>query len=80
MLTGQPHAAVWLDIPQRCQLRGKFTGDWDIHVMFGDPNDEVNLIIERSTLARFVDVASELLAVPAPKSPEADPPETTSRR
>jgi hypothetical protein len=60
--TGQPHAAVWLDIPGGCPLRAKFTADDDIEVMFGEPKDEVNMIFERSTLTRLVDIVSELLA------------------
>lgn len=60
----QPHAAVWLDVPRSSHLRATFTVDGDIHVMLGDPNDEVNVVFERPALARLVEVARELLAVP----------------
>lgn len=66
MRTDQPHAAVWLDIPGGCQLRAKFTADFDIEVMFGLPKDEVNVIFERSALARLVVIVSELLAAAEP--------------
>lgn len=66
MRTGQPHAAVWLDIPGGCPLRAKFTPDLDIEVMFGQPKDEVNVIFERSTLRRLVEIVNELLAAADP--------------
>ncbi len=78
MMADRPHAAVWLDIPDSCQLRGKFTVDLDIQVMIGQPNDELNVIFERAALARFVGIANELLAVPAPEDPEVELPEVGS--
>ena len=60
------HPAVWLDIPRSTRLRGTFTADWDIHLRFGEPDDEVNVVFDRSALARLVEVADHLLAVPAP--------------
>lgn len=63
MRADQPHAAVWLDIPRSTRLRAKFTVEGDIHVMFGDQNDEMNMVFERPAMARLVEVAGELLAV-----------------
>jgi hypothetical protein len=28
---------VWIDIPKDCRIHGEFTGDYAIHVVFGDP-------------------------------------------
>lgn len=66
MRTDQPHAAVWLDIPRGCRLRATFTAGFDIEVMFGRPDDEVNMIFDRSALRRLVEVGSELLAAADP--------------
>lgn len=57
-----------VEIPRSTFLRAKFTVDGDVHVMFGDPNDEVNVVFERTALTRLVEVACELLAVPLPTS------------
>lgn len=62
MKDDRPRAAVWLDIPRRCELRAKFTADLDVEVMFGRPNDEVNMRIDRTALSRLVEIVSELLA------------------
>lgn len=63
-MTGRAHAALQLDIPRCCRLRGSFTDCGDIRVLIGDPGDEVNVVFDRSTLTRFVELVSELLAVP----------------
>ncbi|OLF17931.1 hypothetical protein [Actinophytocola xanthii] len=76
-MAGEPHAAVWLDIPGSCQLRATFTGDMDVHVMIGQPTDELNILIARPALARLVEIAIELLAVPVPDNPETELPGLT---
>jgi hypothetical protein len=67
MITDRPKASAWIDIPDSCPMRGEFTGDDDIQVMFGDPNDGVNVLFQRPALERFVQLANELLAVPIPE-------------
>lgn len=74
MIANRPEKSVWLDIPGTCHMRGEFTGDDDIHVMFGDPSDGVDVLFERPALERFVQLATELLAVPVPDDPKADLP------
>lgn len=64
MRSAQPHTAVWLDIPRSTDVRASFTVDGDIHVMFGSPSDEMNVVFERPVLVRVVEIVSELLAVP----------------
>ena len=44
MIANRPKASAWIDIPGTCRMRGEFTGDHDIQVMFGDPDDGVNLL------------------------------------
>lgn len=78
MIPNAPEKSVWLDIPDSCRMRGEFTGDLDIHVMFGDPNDGVNVLFERPALERFVLLANELLAVPLPDDPKVDLPILTA--
>lgn len=74
MITNRPKASTWLDIPDSCHMRGEFTGDLDIQVMFGDPGDGVNVLFERPALERFVNLATELLAIPIPDDSEAGLP------
>jgi hypothetical protein len=57
-----------------CHMCGEFTGDFDIHVMFGDPRDGVNVLFKRRALERFVQLAHELLAIPMPDDPRIDLP------
>lgn len=77
MRAAQPHAAVWLDIPRTTHLRATITVDDDIHIMFGAPNDEMNMIIERRALTRLIEIVSELLAVPeaGTNRPKVEPQE-----
>lgn len=65
-MNNPPQVSVWLDVPDDCRMQAEFTGDRDINVMFGEPSDGVNVLFEREALARFVKLASELLAVPLP--------------
>jgi hypothetical protein len=74
MIANHPKASAWIDIPNSCRMRGEFTSDHDIQVMFGDPDDGVNVLFQRPALERFVRLARELLAVPIPDDPEADLP------
>lgn len=74
MIPDQPQTSVWLDIPDTCRMRGEFTGDFDIQVMFGDPYDGVTMLFERLALERFVRLAGELLAVPIPDNSKASLP------
>lgn len=74
MTTNKPEAAVWLDIPEDCRISGEFTGDLDIHVVFGDVKDGVEMLFERPALERFVTLANELLAVSIPDDPKTDLP------
>lgn len=78
MTTNKPEAAVWLDIPADCRMTGEFTGDFDLHVVFGDIKDGVEVVFERPALARFVTLANELLAVPIPVDPREDLPRLTA--
>jgi hypothetical protein len=72
--TNVPEKAVWLDISGDCQISGEFTGDYDVHVMFGDRQDGVEVLFERLALERFVQLANELLALPLPDDPTDDLP------
>jgi hypothetical protein len=74
MMPDAPDKSVWLDIPETCRMRGEFTGDYDIHVMFGDPRDGVNVLFERAALERLVRLGIDLLAVPIPDDPKAELP------
>lgn len=74
MTANIPSKAVWLDIPGDCHISGEFTGDYDIHVMFGGPRDGVDLLFKRIALERFVALATELLAVPVSDDPKAELP------
>ncbi|GAB3432797.1 hypothetical protein [Actinophytocola sediminis] len=74
MIPNAPEKSVWLDIPDNCRMRGEFTGDHDIHLMFGNPDDGTNMLFERVALERFVQLANELLALPIPDDPKADMP------
>lgn len=78
MMPDPPQASVWLDVPEDCRMRGEFTGDRDIHVMFGNPDDGVNVLFERPALERFVEMANELLAVPLPDDLKAELPVVVS--
>ncbi|MPZ84199.1 MAG: hypothetical protein GEV28_28880 [Actinophytocola sp.] len=61
MSSNPPEKSVWLDIPEDCRMHGEFTGDGDVHVVFGDLNDGANVLFERLALERFVQLANELL-------------------
>jgi hypothetical protein len=74
MIANIPGKAVWLDIPGDCHISGEFTGDYDIHVMFGGPRDGVDLLFKRIALERFVALATELLAVSVPDDPHTELP------
>ena len=74
MIPNAPEKVVWLDIPGDCRIRGEFTGDYDIHIAFGDPKDGVDVLFERPALERFTQLAGELLALPIPDDPKADMP------
>lgn len=78
MTTNRPEASVWLDIPDDCRMTGEFTGDYDLHIVFGDLKDGVEMLFERPALERFVKLANELLAVPVPDDPRADLPKLTA--
>ncbi|MFC4856859.1 hypothetical protein [Actinophytocola glycyrrhizae] len=74
MTTSRPGAAVWLDIPEDCRMSGEFTGDHDLHIVFGDVKDGVEMLFERPALERFVKLATELLTLPIPVDPGEDLP------
>ncbi|WP_154814986.1 hypothetical protein [Actinophytocola xinjiangensis] len=74
MVADPPEKSVWLDIPESCRMGGEFTGDLDVHVTFGGPDDGVNVLFERAALERFVGLATELLACRIPDDPRADLP------
>jgi hypothetical protein len=78
MSPNPPEKTVWLDIPEDCRIRGEFTGDLDIHIVFGSSSDGVEMLFERLALERFVHLANELLAVPLPDDPKADLPILTA--
>ncbi len=67
-------SAVWQDVPEDYRISGEFTGDYDIHVVFGDLNDGAEVLFERVALERFVQLANELLALPIPDGSKADLP------
>jgi hypothetical protein len=79
MIANSPGKAVWLDIPGDCHISGEFTGDHDIHVMFGGPRDGVDLLFKRIALERFVHLVNELLTQPIPDDPATDLPKFRSR-
>lgn len=72
MTTNKPEAAVWLDIPEDCRISGEFTADYDLHIVFGDLKDGVEMQFQRSALERFVQVATELLTQPIAVDPGDD--------
>ena len=74
MNSNAPEKSVWVDIPGHCRIQGEFTGDLDVHVMFGEPGDGVNVLFERRALERLVDLAKELFAAPLPEDPADDLP------
>lgn len=74
MTSHKPGAAVWLDIPEDCRVSGEFTADYDLHIVFGDLRDGVEMQIQRPALERFVQVATELLAQPIPVDASEDRP------
>jgi hypothetical protein len=78
MTANRPGAAVWLDIPEGCHVSGEFTGDYDLHIVFGDLKDGVEMLFERPALERFVRPARELLAVPIPDDPDVAPAKLTA--
>lgn len=73
-MTGQPHASLWLDIPDDCRIQGEFTGDRDIQITLGEPDSQQYLLFEREALERFVKLAAELLAVSLPEDHKAELP------
>jgi hypothetical protein len=73
-MTNRPETAVWLDIPEDCRMSGELTGDYDLHIVFGDLKDGVEMLFERPALERFVKLANELLAQPIPDDPKQDLP------
>lgn len=73
-MSNPPQVSVWLDVPDGCRMRAEFTGDRDIQITFGNPSDGANMLFEREALERFVNLASELLAVPLPEDWKADLP------
>ncbi len=73
-----PQVSVFLDIPEGCRMQGAFTGDLDIQIRFGDPNDGAHVLFEREALERFVGLANTLLAVPVPEDRKAELPVLTA--
>lgn len=69
-----PELSVWLDVPDDCRIQAAFTGDRDIRFMFGQPSDGANVLFERPALERFVQVASQLLALELPDDYKAELP------
>lgn len=67
-----PQVALWLSVPDTCRMRGDFeVGDHgvpDVHVILGDNGDDTHLLFEREALARFVELARRMLAVPQPRA------------
>ena len=74
MIPNKPEAAVWLDIPEDCRISGEFTADHEVHIVFGDRKDGVEMLFERPALERFVQLATELLAQPTPAGSRVDLP------
>lgn len=74
MTTDKPEAAVWVDIPEDCRISGELTADYDLHMVFGDLKDGVEVLFKRPALERFVQLATELLALPIPAEPRDDVP------
>jgi len=74
MIPDVPEKSIWVDIPETCRIRGEFTGDYQIQIMFGNTGDGVNILFERLALERFAQLATELLAVPIPDDTNADLP------
>lgn len=70
MIPDSPRSSIWLDIPDTCRIRGEFTGDYDIQVMFGSSSDGATVLFERLALERFVRLAMDLLAMPLPDNPK----------
>lgn len=66
MITHTPCAAVQVEIPNSCTIRGDFTADVDLRFVFGDPRDGMQVVFERPALERFLHLALDLLATPLP--------------
>lgn len=75
MIASEPCAAVQVDIPNSCAMRGDFTDDVDLRFLFGQLDDGVRVVFERPALERFIHLAIDLLATPLPD----DEPDTTPR-
>jgi hypothetical protein len=74
-MSNPPQVSVWLDVPDDCRMQGEFTGDRDIHIIFGQfGSGQQNVLFEREALERFVTLANELLAMPLPDDRKADLP------
>ena len=74
-LSNPPQVALWLSVPDACRMRADFEiGDHeapDVHVILGNNGDDTHLLFQREALARFVELAQRMLAVPHPRAPTA---------
>jgi hypothetical protein len=73
MIASEPRAAVLVDIPNTCTMRGDLTADVDLRFVFGEPQHDVEVVFERPALERFIHLAIDLLATPMPDD-ETDVP------
>lgn len=67
MIAQEPRAAVRVDIPNTCTMRGGLTEDVDLRFLFGEPREGVEVVFERPALERFLHLALDLLATPVPE-------------
>lgn len=68
-----PSAHVWLDVPATCRFEGELITHDELYLVFGDRRvDGHTLVFDRSALARFRDLATDLLNTAMPDDPKAE--------
>jgi hypothetical protein len=69
-----------LEIPEDCRMAAGLTfGDDEVRFKLGDPfKEDLIIVFERLALERFVQLASDALAVKLPKDSKIDPTELVS--
>ena len=77
-MSNPPNVLAWVEIPDDCRFAVQYTGDGDLHFMIGDPLNAVDIFFEPEALGRFVALATEALAQPAPADHKADRPKLVS--
>jgi hypothetical protein len=70
-MSNSPNVAAWLEIPDDCEFAVRYTVGGELLFMIGDG---VDVLFEPDALGRFVALATEALAQPAPANPKADRP------